>query len=94
MRGSSWSHVDIVDYQKKQERWNSKKRLTGKDFSRIDARQLHVAECCSVLQRVAVCCSVLLTGEDFSGIDTRQLHVAVHCSVLQCVTYVKGLLQN
>ena len=85
IRGSSWSHVDIVEYQKEQERWNSKKRLTRKDFSGIDARQLHVAVCYSVLQRVAVGCSVLQRAAHGRGLLQNLYTAAACCSKLQCV---------
>ena len=49
-----------------------------------------VAVCCSVLQCVAVCCSVLLVSNvyDTSIVSVLQC-VAVCCSVLQCVVGVE-----
>ena len=48
--------------------------------------------CCSVLQCVAVCCSVLL--ESVQG-DLRRIQcVAVCCSVLQCVAVCCSVLQE
>jgi len=56
------------------------------------------AVCCSVVQCVAVCCSVLYTyGMQARGTKQYELHavqcVAVCCSVLQCVAVCCSVLQ-
>jgi len=56
---------------------------------------LHIAVCCSVLQYVAVCHSVVAVAHILwhMSIRSSSSHVAVCCSVLQCVVYVAVLLQ-
>ena len=56
---------------------------------------LEGAACCSVWQRVALCCSVLISMASLNPVDSIWMVqcVAVCCSVLQCVAACGSVVQ-